>query len=156
MFSRNNTLDWLTNKPQDQQQKLFETATRQAAPLRKLHRDSEKDVTMKRKQLLVERKRAKEHKLNLEVEKVYNITQVIEKQGGPCTTSDDVDRLTMTKKTPKDKIQALKAEIQYHKFVRGQKSRLLKTSGAAFTLAANLKSYLLQQAANAGNTVSCA
>ena len=85
---------------------------------------------------MLENKAARDQKLQADLERDRKLVTAVKKHGGPCVTVTDVDEML------RQRLTAVKQEIQYRKFVGGESSKLLKVTGKLDVLIRNLKGFL--------------
>jgi hypothetical protein len=99
--------------------------------------------------LLEEQKAVKEKKNFEKAEKKRQISSKVKAHGGPCLVPEDVGELltrveTNGRGTRGQKVDAIRAEIQYQKIVLGFQSTHLKVTGSLEEITRRLESYLTE------------
>ena len=148
MLKRNRTVSvWLSNKSEEEQRCLLDMSAKKAPILREKHKQMQKDVVEKRKEILEENRRKREEKLDAALKRKQAVAQEVKDHGGPCLSSRDVDELLTTlsarAKGGKTSVtEAVKSEIRYQQLVMGVSRRQLKLSAPLDELVTNLKTFL--------------
>ena len=148
MLKRNRTVSvWLSNKSEEEQRRLLDMSAKKAPILREKHKQMQKDVVEKRKEILEENRRKREQKLDAALKRKQAAAQEVKDHGGPCLSSQDVDELltTLSARARGGKTsvtEAVKSEIRYQQLVMGVSRRHLKLSAPLEELVTNLKTFL--------------
>lgn len=143
MLKRNKTMsDWFNKKSIGDQTKLLTLSTKLGPKLRVEHMESQQAVETKTQNILKETKQKQEEKLQKNIEYKQNIVKLVKEYGGPVTSPSDVDIIYEQQKLKSKKLDFLKTEMKYLKFVLGVKSPLIRITGSADQLKESLKQYL--------------
>ena len=126
ILKRNKTLtEWfLTLSPEEQKAALLRAAAKHQQ-LRKQKRRAEQQALEMRRQILQENRAKKAARDEKRRQLKIKIIDSLKPHNGPCTNSQDVQRLLRTYKKKGEKRLALRAELQYHSSDTSKKSPLL-------------------------------
>jgi hypothetical protein len=121
MVRRNKSVSWLCQQSAETQQHLLQLSSKKGASLREKHAQMQKDAVrvIARKELLQE---AQQKKVAAEAKREQDIGDVLndlKPHNGPCSNTDDIDKLLRHYSKDKDLKKALRAEILFQKLVLG-------------------------------------
>lgn len=122
ILKRNKTLsDWFLSISPEQQAAALSRATAKHRELRKQRREAEQQALVRRREVLEEHRRKRAAR---EEQRRLQKTTVIERlkpHNGPCIDARDVRRLLKKYRKVGDRLFAVRAELQYHKLILGEK-----------------------------------
>ena len=140
MLKRNKSISsFFSLKTAAEQQELLQVSGRKAPALRRKHQEDERDAVARRQIILKETQAKKIQAENKRREKILDIHNKLRPHDGPCVVLADVDRLLTTYTSAKQRLLAVKAELQFQKLVMLQCSPLLKVTGTMPQLVHRLK-----------------
>lgn len=149
MIKRNHTMSaWFSKKTSEEQSRLLSDSAVKAPELRSSNQGKAALVTQQHRQRLEENKLEIEQKLQETLEMKRKIVAGVKQHGGPCLVPEDVDAILirLEKAKSRDRLDAIKLELQYHKRVMGMKSPKLNVTGKLDQLVMNLKDFLSETA----------
>ena len=143
MLNRNRTVSsFLASLTAEEEQRVFKLSSKKAASIRKLHTEQEQQAIQRKRQHLEEvkqRKAAMEEKKRARKEAIFDKIRL---HGGPCRTTEDVNRLLSHYRKKTDRVHAVRAEIHFHKYIMDRKSPLLKVTAKLPEQLVNLQQFL--------------
>ena len=107
----------------------MELAAAQAPPLRKVHRQKEKDTVAKRLEQMEADQAKATAKKAAKAQKIQQAMQDMRPHRGPCHSVAELDALPGVYTKVGDLRRGLKAEVLYNKLVLGKESSLLRVGG---------------------------
>jgi hypothetical protein len=153
MLKRNHTKSaWFSQKSPEEQSHLLHESIVKAPEIRHSNKEKDAAVIQKHRQRLEESKVESEKKLQEAIDKKQRIVAGVKKNGGPCLSTGDVDILVIRfeNNSARDRLEAIKLELQYNKLVMGRKSPKLNVTGKFQQLVINLKDFLSETASTDG------
>lgn len=103
MLKRNRTLQWLKHKSKDAKREIMKNARKRAKETKQKHKRNEKDVTLKRQEILIEIKLKKMRKQNKDETELKRIENSVKNMGGIVRSVSDIDNLLKLSKSLKHK-----------------------------------------------------
>jgi len=116
MLKRNRTLQWLKHKSKDAKREIMKNARKRAKETKQKHKRNEKDVTLKRQEILIEIKLKKMRKQNKDETELKRIENSVKNMGGIVRSVSDIDNLLKLSKSLKHKKEKLRDQLLYLKF----------------------------------------
>ena len=119
LYSHNKTASWLDSKPPEERERLIEAARSMTSHHRKVFRKRREDIESKRLNTIEEREREMKKKKAKELKTKEDLTLQIQKFG-LWTSYEDMEHGLSQISSKKEKVDALKLQINFRRKVLGQ------------------------------------
>ncbi|XP_066298380.1 uncharacterized protein [Branchiostoma lanceolatum] len=123
LWMNNETSDWLRSLSPEDKKKHMDYARTNAGKVHERFKEKNKAIKEKRLQTLMERQKEKEEKRKRARMKKVVLTEKVVNMGGVWRTPEEIDEKIGVLKQEKEKLDALKFQLQFHK-------QVLKSEGA--------------------------